>query len=60
MLSPQYADPPMYKPHTAAQRAGEQARHQDVKTETVQQTDGGRIVGAKKSVRGVDTGVCVD
>lgn len=32
-LSPQYAAPPMYKLRTAARRAGEQARHQDVKME---------------------------
>lgn len=34
MLSPKHAAPPMYKPHTPARRAGEQARRQDVKMET--------------------------
>ena len=34
MLSPRHAAPPMYKPHTAAQRAGEQERRQDVQMET--------------------------
>lgn len=35
MQSPRQAAPPkMYKPHTTAERAGEQERHQDVRTET--------------------------
>lgn len=34
MLSPKHGAPPMYKPHTPAWRAGEQARRQDVKMET--------------------------
>lgn len=32
VLSPHYAAPPMYKPRTAARRAGERARRRDVKT----------------------------
>lgn len=42
MLSPRHAAPPMYKPHTPAQRAGEQARRQDVKLETDEESKGER------------------